>query len=225
MTPEAQLNTIPQCPFCLSLAPYCGSDQTNNYLDDALHNCLRRVKSDSAEEILACPQCGTYYYFREWTPGGSDDAMVTTYHQDFYDLTPYELYQKLYPYPEETEKNFLSNHASEICRGAINYLKDELSQKVHAVYHDQVIRHEVRAAEILQSAMEFFEQIPGELLVEMAGLLSLKAPEVRERISAILLTGLRQLSADKKNSSATLRAIAAQHGAIPGVVRALRSIE
>jgi hypothetical protein len=154
------------CSFCAALTPYLGSDQTSNYLDREVRWKMRSLKSDGEMEILACPECGKYYFYREWTPGGSDDAMVTTYHQDFYELSPFGLYAQLCPAFENTEKAFLKREAVAVARGAIAVLKEKRSAKVHEVYREQVLAHERFAAEVLKTALQWLPEVPADLLAD-----------------------------------------------------------
>ena len=34
-----------------------------------------------SERLLKCPQCGAYYLYRQWAPGGSEDVMHTYIHE------------------------------------------------------------------------------------------------------------------------------------------------
>lgn len=166
-----------------------GSDQTNNYLHRELRWKMRSLKSDGEKEILACPECGRYYYFREWAPGGSDDAMVTTEHQDFYELLPYELCMHLYPVLEQTEADFLVSEGEAVIRGAIAFLKQDLSAKVHEVYTEAVLARERFAAEILKAAFGWLKNPPGDLILETKPFLQHRDRVVRERVSAALGSG------------------------------------
>jgi hypothetical protein len=78
------------CDFCNEVQIYTGANATTNYLPDALRSVMYRQNLKSGE-ILRCPACNRAYFFDERTPGGSDDAMTTTYYQDFYPLTGEEL--------------------------------------------------------------------------------------------------------------------------------------
>lgn len=42
---------------------------------------LERTYQSESERLLKCPSCGTYYRYRRWAPGGSEDVMRTYIHE------------------------------------------------------------------------------------------------------------------------------------------------
>ncbi len=83
------------CAFCKSIEIYITHGEDYAFLDFEKESAMTRISIKEDGCILQCKSCNAYYYFRQWSPGGSDDAMTTTTYQDFYpinSLDNYELY-------------------------------------------------------------------------------------------------------------------------------------
>jgi hypothetical protein len=127
----------------------------------------------SDERILKCPQCHTYFYYRKWSPGGSEDAMRTYVHESLdkmklldvhleFDAQLAELkkraeqsyswkedYDKLFKRAEQ-ERQYLREYSMIIIQDAIACIKEQRSTKVPLCYLDEVRQREQHAAAVLE---------------------------------------------------------------------------
>jgi len=57
---------------------------------------LAQVYRFGNERLLKCPHCGTYYWYRQWAPGGSEDVLHTYIHESLRRLSFLEAHVELH---------------------------------------------------------------------------------------------------------------------------------
>jgi hypothetical protein len=97
------------CPTCSELGEYieienpqAPSDEEGSHDFPAAVAALRvpnasleRYYRYSSERLLKCPDCGAYFWYREWAPGGSEDVMRTYIHESVRRLSYLETHVEL----------------------------------------------------------------------------------------------------------------------------------
>lgn len=108
------------------------------------------------EKLLKCPHCGTYYWYRRWAPGGSEDVMRTYIHESISRLGFLDVHQRLHTAAYESRKRaqeyggqFLQDHDQ-----AMAGIRDELA----------LLRHRFReivseAISCLENKYEYSQQL------------------------------------------------------------------
>jgi hypothetical protein len=90
-----QVDSDDACPICGGLSAFVEIENAQNPDEgEAAEHLPPQVQALQApneslahyyrfgnERLLKCPQCGTYYWYREWAPGGSEDVLHTYIHE------------------------------------------------------------------------------------------------------------------------------------------------
>lgn len=98
------------CPVCANLGAYIEIDnpQEGSDVDEAQdfppqvahlqvpNEILERYYRYKSERLLKCTHCGTYYWYRKWAPGGSEDVMRTYIHESIRRLSFLEAHVELH---------------------------------------------------------------------------------------------------------------------------------
>jgi hypothetical protein len=83
------------CPICTGLGEFIEIENAQDPAEGdvaesfppeaqelrAPNESLAQVYRFSNERLQKCPRCGTYYWYRQWAPGGSEDVMHTYIHE------------------------------------------------------------------------------------------------------------------------------------------------
>ncbi len=174
----------------------------------------------SEEELRKCPECGKYYAYREWSPGGSDDAMVTTAHESINRISFLEahiilresesvienflrssplIWQESYNVHQDgsgIELNSLKSHAAEILDEGIKFIESRAASKMN-VYRDEAFTAEGEAAWIIS---DYLMTSPDRLTPgQFERYIMIAADErdtIRESIAGGLTLGIYKLNGD-----------------------------
>jgi hypothetical protein len=98
------------CPVCATLDDYVEIDNAQEWSDtDEVQDFPPQVKHlqvpneilehyyrYKSERLLKCTHCGTYYWYRKWAPGGSEDVMRTYIHESICRLSYLEAHVELH---------------------------------------------------------------------------------------------------------------------------------
>jgi hypothetical protein len=98
------------CPICSRLGEYieidnpqdgADADESESFPPEVEHlqvpnEALERYYRYKSERLLKCAHCGTYYWYRTWAPGGSEDVMRTYIHESIRRLSFLEAHVKLH---------------------------------------------------------------------------------------------------------------------------------
>ena len=60
-----------------------------------------------SERLLKCPDCGTYYWYRQWAPGGSEDVLHTYIHESVRRLSYLEAHVALHDALDQAHRRAL----------------------------------------------------------------------------------------------------------------------
>jgi hypothetical protein len=99
----------PACPICAVIGDYVEIENAQDPSDtdvpqrfprqtEQLHvpnEPLTSYYQYSNERLEKCPHCGTYFWYREWAPGGSEDVLRTYIHESLRRLTFLEAHVEL----------------------------------------------------------------------------------------------------------------------------------
>jgi len=183
-----------------------------------------KLKSqDPDETLLQCPQCGVYYLYHRWSPGGSEDAMKTVVHELVKPASVLEAVAHV-QWLAEKEKN--PAVAQELREGL------ELETRSFKVKAETIVREAIehvsekrssfcleRAARILG---EFLPNVrdPRQLLGRIAGLLEIAA--VKETVLSALLKSFDRWAGNVEAVNAILDDIQKQN---PGSAEVAQFVE
>lgn len=180
---------------------------------------LNRQYSD--EELRKCPECGKYYAYKEWSPGGSDDAMSTTVHESMNRICFLEahimmnesesvienflrgspsVWKESYDSHQEglnIELKSLKSHSTEILDEGIRLIESHIASKMN-VYKEESSAAEAEAAWIISGyLMTSLPVLTVELIERYIIAAGDEREAVRENITGGLTLGIYKLE-DKK---------------------------
>ncbi len=98
------------CPLCLTVGEYIEIenaqdasewDVAESFPQEAdqftiPNSCLEHYYRYKNQRLLRCSNCGTYYWYREWAPGGSEDVLKTYIHESMRRLSFLEAHVELH---------------------------------------------------------------------------------------------------------------------------------
>ncbi len=215
------------CPVCSKLDGYLHiNDRSDGYFPaEAMRLTAPNEKLNhqySEEELRKCPQCGKYYSYKEWSPGGSDDAMVTTIHESinrvcfleahimlresesviesFLRESP-DIWRDSYDLHQEgfgIEMEFFRSHAAEIMDEGISFIESRAADRM-TVYREEAFSAEGEAAWIISGYL--MTSLP-LLAIELIERYIISAGDdratVRENITGGLTLGIYKLEGKRE---------------------------
>ncbi len=120
-----------RCPICTNLDEYIEienpqdpseSEESEDFAEPVKRLTIPNARLEQTyefrnERLLKCPSCGTYYLYRTWAPGGSEDVMRTWIHESIRRLgflaahkelhsARYEAYQRSQEYGGSYEQRY-----------------------------------------------------------------------------------------------------------------------
>lgn len=164
MEPESAVGTretTNKCHICARIADFVEIDNPQDpsekeVFDDFAEEVkelvppnpsLERYYQFQAERLLKCPSCGTYYLYRRWAPGGSEDVMRTYIHESVRRVGFLAAHKELHA------AFYKSSQRAKEYGGHFQAIHDEIAGGVHAeLMH---LRHRYR--EIVSEAIACLE--------------------------------------------------------------------
>jgi hypothetical protein len=177
-------------------------------------NLARQFGDDT---LLKCAECGNYYTYRAWQPGGSDDAMRTYNHEAFTRIAFIEAHillseseriiekylhespsdwQEIYNTHQQglrEEMDTLRKNAETIVKEGVEFLNAKVAEKMK-VYKPESLEAEGVVAEVMaRYLMTSMITFSPEVLFSMLDLLSDNRENVRKNLVAGFKFGLYYL--------------------------------
>ncbi len=197
-----------QCSICSKL------QNIGEIVDDSFppeFNQLKPVGNNYSDEfVLKCPNCGEYFSYRKWTPGGSEDAMRTYVHESLDRINLLNVHMSLLSYLHKLRKyaerkpdlwdesykafsiavyaelKILRRKPKIVIEEAIAYIQDQLSEKVHKSYRDEVRKREEGVAEILAEYLQYLNKPSIDLICRVAQLMLIDNENIRKTIETAI---------------------------------------